>query len=277
MVPMWDATEGAENDMVGDVAVGRLVFGGGADHEFAWIEDAKDYCGYEVGVYAYGVEIRDGATLDLAGANMYYVPEGAEVDGIVGTGFMNLGSYSNGEILPICTEETRLRSAFLSYQSVTGDLGMVVGACADSDNTVDIIEGSSGNYVLRLLDGGIDGDNVVSVSKDLVLERLVDIAFEYRFRTAGKLRVLLDGALVDTIYAPDAGAGWDSLVLYEGSYVLGDYGLSPGEHSLTFELSNTGDPELWMDNLSVSSVPEPGALTLLAFGGLLALKRRGRK
>ncbi len=51
-------------------------------------------------------------------------------------------------------------------------------------------------------------------------------------------------------------------------------GLAPGELDLTFELVNQGDPELHLDNLQVTNVPEPVTLGVLLMGILALLRRR---
>ena len=58
-------------------------------------------------------------------------------------------------------------------------------------------------------------------------------------------------------------------------YDLVAAGLTPGDLDVAFELDHDGDPELHLDHIQVGSVvPEPMAISRLAAGVLLLVRRR---
>ncbi|MFP4054214.1 MAG: PEP-CTERM sorting domain-containing protein [Phycisphaerae bacterium] len=118
-----------------------------------------------------------------------------------------------------------------------------------------------------------EGDVAISNEWTVPLAPQLDIALRYLFDTTGKLEVLVDGAVIDTIVAPTEGPG------SPGSGVWAQYertiDVTAGS-TMSFEvrLSNDGDPDVYIDDLSVT--PEPTTLALLALGALPVIRRRKR-
>jgi hypothetical protein len=159
-----------------------------------------------------------------------------------------------------------------------GDQGYVI-VSSNVDGLAEIIPDprSAGNGVLRLYDP-TDGPVSVRVGKTVALplpEVLVE--FDYRFLSTAKLNVLLGGVLVDTIAAPadgDGSPGSSAMAQYSETFSLSAAGLTPGDLELALELAHETDPELHVDNLQVTGVPEPASLSLLAMAALVAIRRR---
>jgi hypothetical protein len=83
-----------------NMAVGSVVFGDGLGMpggDFFLISGATT-------LYAYGLSIREDATLDLGGRTLYYLRDGVEYNGILGTGLLLEGSYKNGSLIEIIPE-----------------------------------------------------------------------------------------------------------------------------------------------------------------------------
>jgi hypothetical protein len=113
-------------------------------------------------------------------------------------------------------------------------------------------------------------------------DEYLHVSFDYRFMTDGKLKIDLQGTLLDKIFSPldDPDAidlGRDIYAEYDKWFNLTALGFTNGTtRDLTFTLANIGDPEIRLDGLRIetSGIPEPATLSLLALGGLLAMKRR---
>ena len=97
----WEAGDvGAEVAGLDDnLALGSLIFGdglGGAMSDRASLADTTT-------IYTYGLSVLADADLDLAGRTIYYVIEGFEHNGIVGTGLLLEGNveYNGGALTPI--------------------------------------------------------------------------------------------------------------------------------------------------------------------------------
>jgi len=82
------------------MAVGSMVFGDGigmsGSDSFRIVGDTT--------LYAYGLSILADATLDLGGRTLYYLRNGVEYNGILGTGLQQQGSYKNGNLIEIIPE-----------------------------------------------------------------------------------------------------------------------------------------------------------------------------
>ena len=92
------------------------------------------------------------------------------------------------------------------------------------------------------------------------------LEFDYRFNTDGRVVVTVSDIAIDTIHATDFGAGHDAFTTFSRTYVLADYGLTAGPNSLSLTLSNEGDPELFVDNFTVTGhnpIPVPAAMPAL--------------
>jgi len=111
LVPTWDVADGPEIPGLTAGTPGNLVFDGGKQHALVNATEAQALLGFPVGVYTYGLRIENGATLDLGGSTIYYVPVGMAVNGVAGVGFTNLGSYTNGSILPLLLRASWVGSA----------------------------------------------------------------------------------------------------------------------------------------------------------------------
>jgi len=167
------------------------------------------------------------------------------------------------------------------HGATLGSRGYTV-ATANPTGVAEIIDDpeNAGNGLMRLFDSA-SGPVAVSATKRASLPLpLVTVEFDYRFLTVGKLNVLLDGTIVDTIPAPVSGDGSPdstNMAHYDEVFNTIAAGLTPGEMDLTFELVNEGDPEFYLDNLQVTNeTPEPTALLLLAIGGFAGFLRKRR-
>jgi len=83
-----------------NMAIGKLTFGDGVGMPKS---DMFELWG-DTTIYCYGLRILEDAYLDLGGRTIYYLREGVEYNGIVGTGFLLEGSYVNGEIIEVVPE-----------------------------------------------------------------------------------------------------------------------------------------------------------------------------
>lgn len=144
---------------------------------------------------------------------------------------------------------------------------------------------ASGQAVLQLMDVGNEGDRIVALTTALhVDDEYLHVSFDYRFMTDGKLKIDLQGTLLDHIDSPyddpdGLDLGRDVYAEYDKWFNLTALGFTNGTtRDLTFTLANIGDPEIRLDGLRIetSGVPEPATLSLLAVGGLGALLRRKR-
>ncbi|MBN1347123.1 MAG: hypothetical protein JXQ73_30810 [Phycisphaerae bacterium] len=275
-VPYWNASAGASLAALQDQdALGLLSIGRDCDFFLDDIQSAEGDNGFTVGLYTYGLTTGSGTTLDLGGRNIFYVPDGVEVDGVVGLGYTNLGaSVTNGEILPICDSSVRLYDSFRDWHDIEDDLGFEIGHNEEGDGVVDIVTAGDHDFLLRMLDQGLEGDNAISIAKDLAIDSFLEIGFDYRFLTDGQLDLLLGDETLCTVIAPGSGIGRDSPGLFSMSFSLAEFGLIPGDYTLTMRLSNTGSSDLLIDNLVVSSVPEPTCLGFAVFLGLAVFRYR---
>ena len=147
---------------------------------------------------------------------------------------------------------------------------------------------ASGQAVLQLKDVGNEGARIVALTTALhVDDEYLHVSFDYRFMTDGKLKIDLQGTLLDKIFSPyddpDPAAivlGRDIYAEYDKWFNLTALGFTEGTtRDLTFTLANIGDPEIRLDGLRIetSGVPEPTSLLLFSAAGLLALRRRCRR
>jgi hypothetical protein len=156
--------------------------------------------------------------------------------------------------------------------------------------SVEVIEDplASGQAVLQLKDVGNEGERIVALTTALhVDDEYLHVSFDYRFMTDGKLKIDLQGTLLDKIISPyddpDPAAivlGRDIYAEYDKWFNLTALGFTEGTtRDLTFTLANIGDPEIRLDGLRIETswVPEPTSLLLLSAAGLLALRRRCRR
>jgi len=139
-----------------------------------------------------------------------------------------------------------------------------------------------GTQALHLANSGTDANTWVAVDQGNVgLMSSFSVSFQYAFDTAGKLQILLDGQVLDTILSPGSGqlgyadTGWAT---YNNTFTLSLPDLSG---TLEFKLSNVGDPDVYMSDLQINNtvtpVPEPAATFLLGAGGCAWLARRRKR
>ncbi|MDX9703571.1 MAG: LamG-like jellyroll fold domain-containing protein [Candidatus Auribacterota bacterium] len=87
------------NGLISNMAIGFIMFGDGVgdpESNLFWFHA-------ESIIYCFGLNIQSDAEIDLNGATIYYLKSGDVVNGIVGTGFAQSGSYHNGNIYEIST------------------------------------------------------------------------------------------------------------------------------------------------------------------------------
>jgi hypothetical protein len=134
----------------------------------------------------------------------------------------------------------------------------------------DLVGDIPDNMVARLY----DAEGPMWISRTIECMEELDIDLEYWFPSEGKLTILLDGVELTSVESMGDPPAFSPL---SESFVLADYGLSPGELLLELKLSNPWDPdpELYLDNMLVSTAPEPGTAALLLCG-LAMLRRRMR-
>ena len=132
--------------------------------------------------------------------------------------------------------------------------------------------GGPDNLAVRLFAPG----EPMWLSRTIDCDEILDIAFDYWFPSVGKLTVFLDG--VELTSLESIGDLEPAFSRLEASFVLADYGLTAGEMLLELELANLDgpDPEVFLDNLRVTTVPEPACGVMLLVGGL-GLLRAGRR
>jgi hypothetical protein len=147
-----------------------------------------------------------------------------------------------------------------------------------ADILADPESGGGHGGVLHLLNSDGGSDVYVGVSKgNLGVSKKIQVEFEYLFATDGKLQVILDGETLDTLDSPGIGqagylgSGWAH---YSHAFTLAGPSL---DSAVQLKVSNVGDPEFYLDNWSVTNLPEPTTSVLLALGELGALLRRRRQ
>lgn len=105
----------------------------------------------------------------------------------------------------------------------------------------------SANGALRLYDSAGSGVEVVAFRSAVFNSLTHEVSFNYNFQTDGKLKLLIDGTLIDTISSPGGGGGW---VSYENTIDLDSYGLTTGAHEVALKMVDSGgDPEVFIDDL----------------------------
>lgn len=177
---------------------------------------------------------------------------------------------------PMKSPRVILDVSFTAGQDVQTDLGFTVEANSASSGTVEII--SDSNYaptgVLRMADSV---GNPVSIAKSVEMDLLLDVEFDYRFLTDGKLKVMVGGATAATIPSPASGEGRDSFAHFDQTFDLSALGVSVGDNTFALELTNLGDPEILLDDLNVTTIPEPATIAVLALAGAALLRKRRRR
>ncbi|MCX5653963.1 MAG: PEP-CTERM sorting domain-containing protein, partial [Planctomycetota bacterium] len=115
----------------------------------------------------------------------------------------------------------------------------------------------------------------VIVSQDVATPpTLFDLSFDYRFLStdpACHLIVQLAGEEVESLYAPPTLAAdmeWVSVQISDPAL----QGLNAA--TLGFTYDGPSGSQVLIDNVKITQLPEPATLSLLALGGLLALRRR---
>jgi hypothetical protein len=137
----------------------------------------------------------------------------------------------------------------------------------------------SAHVVLSMHDSDPAGQ-AVAITKPVMVAESLTVDFTYRFLTGGKLQIMVGGTVIDTLPAPadTAGvddAGRDSFASFSRSYDLSALGLT-GDETFALRLTNAGDPEVLLGNLTVRTAPEPATLALLGLGGAVLAWRRRR-
>ena len=164
------------------------------------------------------------------------------------------------------------------HGATLADLGYIIGSL-NPTGLAEITDDpqQAGNVLLRLYDSATGPVSVGATRNISVPLAELIVEFDYRFLTEGKLNIKLDGIIVDTVPAPlsgDGSPGSPNMAHYNETIDIIGAGLAPGELDLTLELVNQSDPELHLDNLQVTNVPEPATLGLLLLGGLALLRRK---
>jgi hypothetical protein len=144
-----------------------------------------------------------------------------------------------------------------------------------------IVSASNPDALALIIDSPIDGNPAlmmlspdgtpVSIGFDSFVSDRVTVEFDYLFQDAGKI-VLSDGGIVlDVLWSPADGPGAPGSLLmghYCRTFNLGALGFEMDQrNSFSIELSGSGDPTFYLDNLRVSNpdaVPEPATLALIA-------------
>ncbi len=170
-------------------------------------------------------------------------------------------------------QKVLIEEAFAPGQDVEADCGFCVSAQASGTAAIVTDPLDPSNAVLSLSDG-IGAP--VSVSMDIDVLYDLNVSFDYRFLTEGKLHLLLDDSVLDIVLSPLPGAGFDTWASYAGSFPT-----TPGTRTFELRLSALDDPEIHIDNLRVTTtIPEPvSALAVMlgagALGGYLRRRRAG--
>ena len=195
-------------------------------------------------------------------------------------------------------ESTSVGTVFGDSFSRTGDSGVATKAGYALSSTADrgaavIVESPVGddNDVLKLCLRDADAakpwddleelQSFVAIEADVSVGELMLVRFDYLFETAGMLRVTLGDFFWGEMDSPITGAG------SMGSQRFGTFqalispiqmGLDESEmYPLRIELSGASDPICYLDNLSVTVVPEPGTFPTLAFVCLCLFGCRARR
>ena len=90
--------------LLDNLALGHFTLGDNVGQklsdQFKMVDDTIIYC--------YGLTLNTDADVDLGGGIIYYLRNGVTYNGITGTGFDDLGHYSNGQIIEIVPEPASL-------------------------------------------------------------------------------------------------------------------------------------------------------------------------
>jgi hypothetical protein len=154
-------------------------------------------------------------------------------------------------------------------------LGFEVGDNSDSDTSAQVINDpdNESNKVLNLLDEGQTGDDRVSISQEMDMQQVLDVEFDYQFMTDGVLKIFADDELLGSVSSAD-----EAMIPMDAPAHFSDrFAVDPGLRQFKLQLTNVGDPRALLDNLSVTTIPEPTSLALLGVGvTVLAGGRRRR-
>jgi len=145
--------------------------------------------------------------------------------------------------------------------------GWTVKTAGNSTASLGVDPANAANYALRMITGSpIEVDQTVNTPTEAF-----SLDFQYYLPVAtGHLDVFLNGAGVGTIL----GSGQPTGVWNDASFSVTDpdlLGLLQTELKFVYDDTASGS-EIYLDNIILT--PEPATLSLLALGGLLALRRR---
>ena len=144
-----------------------------------------------------------------------------------------------------------------------------LGLTSHSDSSGSVQVDSSG--VLRLVQGttGLPGlTNTTGVGKTLDCDEHVTFTFECGSREdQGSLQLTLGGVVLDTIPLSSRGSS------YQRTFALADLGLRPGQLDWKLDYTSQWGSSATIDNLFITTIPEPATLSLLALG-VLGLHRQ---
>ena len=169
---------------------------------------------------------------------------------------------------------TIIHETFMAGADVVGDLGFTVtvgpnGLVVSGENPEDPLDDGA----LEMFD---PGDDAVTIGKIVVPLDILHIEFDYLFETAGVLKIILGRQVLTTIHSE----GSSGFTYFDESFIIADYWVDIGEAMmLELRLTNPGarDPQMYLDNLLVSTVvPEPAGLCLLLAGGVALIRLRRR-
>lgn len=163
------------------------------------------------------------------------------------------------------------------------DLGYTVrDSSVSGSGTVSIASAPSdpNNKVLQLTSS--TGEPIAVVTEVDVTGQ-VELSFKYLFGDAGTIEMYVGQTRLDSFDSPTSGAGApgsQEFATYDRSFDLSSLGidlLSTQEFRLV--LKGVGDPTLYVDDLTMISVPEPSTIVLLSIGavGLLGFVWRRRR
>jgi hypothetical protein len=196
---------------------------------------------------------------------------------VFSVGFDNGNSGLYVAILQAASPRSAIDSTFPIGADIEDNLGFSVTADASGIAAVIVDPTDPANGLLKLEDSL---GNPVGVSKTEQLDAVVDISFDYRFITDGKLKLTIGGVEAATILPPADGPGSTAsteMANYSDSFELAALGLVGTEHEIAWTLVNDVDPIMYLDNFQVVVTPEPTVMSLLGVMTVFLAGRRRKK
>jgi hypothetical protein len=220
-------------------------------------------------------DVIDGQTVSSVGLKSRRVISGSKL--VFSVGFDNGNSGLYVAILQTASPRSVIDSTFPIGADIEDNLGFSVTADTSGIAAVIVDPTDPGNGLLKLEDSL---GNPVGVSKTEQLDAVVDISFDYRFITDGKLKLTIGGVEAATILPPADGPGSTAsteMANYSDSFELAALGLVGTEHEIAWTLVNDVDPIMYLDNFQVVVTPEPTVMSLLGVMTVFLAGRRRKK